>query len=372
MDARMQKRRMTSWVGKLFVALILMVSSQLQAAPICISWMTGMLPYNRYPTQLEAAQAVINWINAIGHPAAITGTDGVRFYYTWVDDYGHVVNSMFMTGCDAYGTPITITLSGGTEVEPSTLLPFNVVVKDQNGVVQSGKQVTITSTVQDGTGGHIHTDKRPKGILACASMGSSTCTLTTDGSGQAPFDFISTPVSGTHSITATCDGCSNTATANVDVKVKDLIPIPGSPLYALSDSNGVIGAIPGKHTDNHYLTSTAKGELNALARLYKTKINPKAILYLNDASLVWGGLFDVGSSTPWLSPHSLHDKGKSLDIRAANSGPNNEGAVSATDFQKFLKLAKENGFKMGLHCKNSSDTNYCLGQPNNRHIHVDF
>jgi hypothetical protein len=46
--------------------------------------------------------------------------------------------------------------------------------------------------------------------------------------------------------------------------------------------------------------------------------------------------------------------------------------VSATDFREFVKQANGSGFKMGLHCKNSSDTNYCLGQPNNRHFHVDF
>lgn len=272
---------------------------------------------------------------------------------------------------------LTITLLGGRITEPATLLPFNAVVQNQNGVAQSGKQVTITVDVTSGTGGHIHTANRPKGTFTCASAlgaSSAACTLTTDYSGQTPFEFVATPVSGIHTITATCTGCSNTATAQVNVKVEDLIPIPAAPqLYALQDSAGtVIGAVAGKHTANHYLTSAAVGKLNSLAKLYTTKINPQAILYLNDASLTWGGLFDVGSSTPWSSPHSTHDKGRSLDIRAANSGSNNEGAVSATDFRKFIGQANGKGFKVGLHCKNSSDTNYCLGQPKNRHFHVDF
>jgi len=266
---------------------------------------------------------------------------------------------------------LTIILEGGTTTEPSTLLPFNAVVKDQNGVVQAGKQVIITANAQDSTGGHIHTENRPKGIFTCGSMGSPwTCTLTTDNSGQAPFEFVATPISGTHTITATCAGCSNTETKSVDVKLNGLIPIPGSSRYALSDSKGVIGAVTNKHTANHYLTSTAITGLKGLANIYAA-VNPGAKLYLNDASLVWGGLFDVGS-TPWLSPHSLHDKGRSLDIRAANSGPNNEGAVPATLFLRFIEDAKKKGFNIGLHCKNSSDTNYCLGQPNNRHFHVDF
>jgi hypothetical protein len=228
--------------------------------------------------------------------------------------------------------------------------------------------------VLKGEGGHLHTANRPKGSFACSALydpGSATptCTLTTDGNGQAPFIFIPTAVSGTHTITATCNNCT-TATAPVNVKVDNLITIPASPLYALSDSNGVIGAIPGKHTDNHYLTETAIGKLGKLAGIY-VDVNPGAKLYLNDASLVWGGLFDVGA-TPWVSPHSLHDKGRSLDIRAANSGPNNEGSVPATLFSKFADTARKKGFNIGLHCKNSTDTNYCFGQPNNRHFHVDF
>jgi len=265
------------------------------------------------------------------------------------------------------------TNNGAYTILPSTALPLEAVVTDQNGVVQAGKQVTLTVDVQGGSGGHDHNENRPKGIFTCGSMGTSwTCTLTTGYNGQAPFIFVSTPVSGVHTITAACSGCGNTATAPVNVKVDNLIPIPASPLYALQDSTGaVIGAISGKHTANHYLTATAIGRLNALARLYKTSINPNKILYLNDASLVWGGLFDVGN-TPWMSPHSLHDTGVSLDIRAANSGPNNEGAVPDTVFSEFFIQTNKKNIKAALHCNGSTVTAVCFGIPYNRHIHVDF
>ena len=284
---------------------------------------------------------------------------------------------------------LTITLSGGSKVEPPNILPFSVVVKDQNGVVQPGTQVALTVDVQtldvqsgasgvlNGEGGHLHTANRPKGGFACSAQyapGSAlpTCTLTMDGNGEAPFIFISTAVSGAHTITATCNNCT-TATALVNVKIDNLITIPASPLYALSDSNGVIGAVPGKHTDNHYLTATAESSLNKLAKLYTTKINPNSILYLNDASLVWGGLFDVDVvNSPWSRPHAGHQKGTSLDIRAANSGPNNQGSVPTTLFKNFIDTAKKQGFSIGLHCENSSDTNTCLSLPNNRHFHIDF
>lgn len=386
MDVLMQQHRMKRWLVGMFVVLSLVTSCWAQAAATCVSWMNSNLPSNRYPTQLELAQAVISYLDSKNHNSSVlTGCDGVSScYYTWRSPYNGVVyNAMFGTWCTAYGAPISISIepvgtlpdNGTYSILPSATLPLNAVVKDQNGVVQGGKQVTITANVQDGTGGHLHAENRPKGVFTCSSSLTAppaTCTLTTDYSGQAPFIFVSTPVSGTHTITATCAGCGNTATAPVNVKVADLMPIPASPLYALTDLAGaVIGAIPGKHTANHHLTATAISKLGDLANIY-TKVNPNAKLYLNDASLVWGGLFDVGNSTPWSSPHSLHDKGASLDIRAANSGPNNEGAVPATLFAVFLDKSRRKGFKIGLHCRNSSDTTYCLGQPNNRHFHVDF
>lgn len=270
---------------------------------------------------------------------------------------------------------LIITLSGKNTMEPSTVLPFNVVVTDQDGVVQQGNKVTLKVEVQSGSGGHIHTENRPKGILSCdTSFGASagTCTLTTDYSGQASFNFISTPVSGTHTITATCEGCGNTATAPVNVKVDNLIPIPASPYYALQDSAGnVIGAIKNKHSDNHYLTKEAIRKLKDFAERYNETVLPYAKLYLNDASLVWGGLFDVGS-TPWTSPHEGHDRGMSVDIRAENSGGQYEGAVPMANFDDTIKVAAKAGARAALHCQGSTVTAVCLGIPYNRHFHVDF
>ena len=274
---------------------------------------------------------------------------------------------------------ITLTPAAPT-TEPSTLLSFNAVVKDQNGVVKPNKLVTIKADVQGGTGGHIHNENRPKGGFTCSSalgLSPASCTLTTDASGQAPFEFMATPISGKHTITATCDGCGNTETKSVDVMVSGLIPIPDAPLlYSLKDSKGVVGAIAGQHTANHYLTSTAIEQLVELANLYKTKINTKSVLYLNDASLEWGGLFDVSIDAPWSSPHILHDRGVSLDIRAENSGPNNEGAVPVTALLKFFTVADRNNFDAAMHCLDikgaSKIGSSCYGIPYNRHIHVDF
>jgi hypothetical protein len=390
MDRSKQRDRIARWLRRAALILSLVASCGVRATPLCINWRSGELPINDkgYPTQVQLGQAVINYFNSWYHYSfTLTSCDGVNTCYY---DYGNIHGASFAAVCVEYGTLLSISIqpaptsNGVYSILPSSTLPLEAVVKDQAGVVQANKMVSLTVSVQTGTsgvpngnGGHIHTDNRTPGILSCSTDGPGTqnsCALASDSSGSVPFLFIASPVSGSHTIRATCDGCGNTATAVVNVKVDNLIEIPTSPqLYALQDSSGkIIGAIPGMHTGNHYLTATAIDELKSLAILYTTRINPNAVLYLNDASLVWGGLFDVDSSKPWSSPHTLHDRGLSLDIRAANSGPNNEGTVPVSLFIKFMNEAKKLGFRIGLHCKNSSDTHYCLGQPNNRHFHIDF
>jgi hypothetical protein len=259
--------------------------------------------------------------------------------------------------------------------EPRGILALKAVVKDQFGLPKVGKQVTLTVEVQSGSGGHDHDVNRPKGEVCAQLFGcvqdSKGTQVATDGSGEAGFVFRAPPPAGEHTITATCTGC-NSASAEVKVMVPDLIPIPASQYYALQDLAGnVIGAIKNKHTDNHYLTAQSITKLEEFARKYQTEVLPGAKLYLNDASLVWGGLFDVGS-TPWASPHITHDKGRSIDIRAENSGPNNEGAVPTALFNDAIKAAARTGAKAALHCASSTKTSVCSGDPEFRHFHIDF
>lgn len=58
--------------------------------------------------------------------------------------------------------------------------------------------------------------------------------------------------------------------------------------------------------------------------------DPDIRLAVIDMSLPWGGLFDIDGN--WVSPHSLHRIGKSLDV-------NHEGV----DEIKLDKFAKEHG-----------------------------
>ena len=276
---------------------------------------------------------------------------------------------------------LTITLQGGSEVEPSNSLSLTAIVINQNDgqPPKNPVNLNISLKVDSTSAGHVHGDgARPRGGIANVKTCPSDAPCwsnPTNGNGMVAFSFNAPAASGTHTITASCDRCTNgSAPKTVNVKVAGLQTIPASRRYALQDSAGrVIGAISGKHSDNHYLTATAIGKLQDLANIY-TKINPGAKLYLNDASLVWGGLFDVGSR-PWSPPHSAHRRGTELDIRAQNSGPNNEGAVPAALFDKLSKGAKKKGIKAALHCTDKGVPIIgapCYGIPNNRHFHVSF
>jgi len=77
-------------------------------------------------------------------------------------------------------------------------------------------------------------------------------------------------------------------------------------------------------------------------------------LYLNDASLIWGGVFDLDAD--WEDPHEEHKRGSVIDIRANSK----TGAIPPINFDKFIKLAKYYGAHARIHSPGSS----------NQHFHV--
>lgn len=275
------------------------------------------------------------------------------------------------------------------DVEPGSSSTATVrVISVQTGLPRQGATVKIHLDVDSTSGGHDHGEggkRRNRGQISSGSCDiepggwnatpdSYRCTTGPDG--YASFTFIAPDASGKHTITATCISgyCGGQEAGWINVKVPSLWPIPAySQWYALQDSAGkVIGAVPGKHSDNHFLTSAAIKKLKTLANVY-AQISNGFPLYLNDASLIWGGLFDIGFN--WATPHAGHRRGTGLDIRAANSGPNNEGAVPTTLFDELAKGATDNKIKAKLHCTQNGVLKIgtiCSGIPNNRHFHVDF
>ena len=261
----------------------------------------------------------------------------------------------------------SISLSGGNEVEPSSgstinTLPFIATIKDRNGQPPTNPvSVKISLKVDDlKSGGHAHgTSDRPRGGIAnvqtCPSDDTCWSWESPANNGVVVFNFNPTETSGKYIITATCDGCRNTETAKVNVKVAGLKPIPPSGFYALYEADGsVIGAVKDRHESNHYLTTAAANKLLVIAINYHHFYPTDPVLYVNDASLMWGGVFDLDAD--WDMPHEEHRRGTVVDIRA-NS---NAGTIPSANFDTFIRLAKLSKVNAKIHSPGET----------NQHFHV--
>ncbi|MBU1426141.1 MAG: hypothetical protein KKH12_13255 [Gammaproteobacteria bacterium] len=296
----------------------------------------------------------------------------------------------------------TIEPTGTTARDVKTAQEFTATVTGSRNGVKSGATVTIRADVKANTGGHDHDDdNRPKGSLDSEKNAASPCgaanekqaciTGTTNGSGQFIFTFTSSQVSGEHTLTATCDLCAgNQDKAEVKVMVEGLETIPSSSFYTfIGDTD--------KHSDNHYLTPEAAAILWRIAVSYqmeqrfkladpvtKKRTKTPLVLHVNDASLKWGGRFDVYGN--WKAPHAEHMRGTVVDLRANGE----TGAISPGNFRKAEMLFSDQNTNYFLECtrdKKPSQTdpsppqhkrlrsNLCVSQldgsqDTNRHYHI--
>ena len=242
-----------------------------------------------------------------------------------------------------------IGLSGfPAEVEPGKKLENLQAQVTCVGKSPEGIAVTITSDVEDNSGGHKHIPGRRPAHAGTVSGGNVT-----DANGVVPFSFTAPAPAGDHTVTAKCvDGSCGEAVGSVWVGIKGLVSLYDTHLYKLVGSDDV-------HPNNHYLTNAASGSMVWLAELYRTRFPSDPVLHLNDASLERGGLFDIKytARTQWWSPpHEEHRKGTVIDVRA-NDAP---GAVPSRNHQVFTQLARRAGADASLH----SPGTY------NQHFHV--
>jgi hypothetical protein len=269
--------------------------------------------------------------------------------------------------------------TGGAEVEPSSgsainTLPFIATVLDQNTGQPPANPVTvkISLKVDPKSGGHDHgTSDRLRGGIAnvgtCISEDICWSWTSPANNGMVVFNFNVPEASGKYTISATCDGCTNNPqTATVSVKVKEADAAGWDSLSASPDYELVGGETGKAHSDNHYLTATARENLLATVGDYNTAYPAGPLLYLNDASLMWGGKFDISGT--WTGNHKNHRRGVVIDIRA-NQLPT---AIPLTRFNKFKRIAANNGAFADLHCAFPSRFSWaCWADTGpNRHFHV--
>ncbi len=242
------------------------------------------------------------------------------------------------------------------------------VTSIQTGQPKQGAVVRFRLDVDLTSGGHDHGEahgRRSRGTITSSSCvpesggAPDTYDCTTGPEGYTGFTFNAPDASGTHTFTATCisHACSGSKTVGINVKVDGLRPIPPSGLYALYEADGsVIGAVKDRHESNHYLTTTAANRLLAIAINYHHLYPKDPVLHVNDASLMWGGVFDIDTEADWNTPHEEHMRGTVVDIRANSRA----GAISPSNFDSFMRLAKLNKVNAKIHSPGET----------NQHFHV--
>lgn len=187
----------------------------------------------------------------------------------------------------------------------------------ENGNPKAGVTVGFGVGVEGFTGGHANGDlgsiPRPKGKLSKPSD-------VTDGNGEIKLTFFADEPAGLHAVVADCTpaGCTNKATHVVKVKVPDLIHIPPDtetpPRYTLVGNVGDAsnGYKTFQHNITHYLTEQSWSNLKTLISTFIDL--GWGQIGINDASLEWGGLFDIEGKWTTSGGHAEHRDGKQVDI----------------------------------------------------------
>lgn len=175
-----------------------------------------------------------------------------------------------------------------------------------------GATVRLELQVEPASGGHAHADepvRRPRGTLSGNGQSGEIITVPAG----SMFSYTAPVVAGDHTIEATCLDATRTCTQEgpkgVWVGIRNLQALQADPNYVLIKPNA-----DQNHPSNHYVSVTTQEKIQGLAADYRKRFPNDPPLYLNDASLVRGGLFDLGAN--WSSRprgHSTHRFGTDID-----------------------------------------------------------
>ncbi len=205
--------------------------------------------------------------------------------------------------------------------------PLNINVQDSSGLPVVGANISLTvERVSTKFGGHNHdastvaTSTRPLGAISkVADKGQGLYTAT----------YTATEFSAQDKVRAKVDfqGCSaNVVSPPITAQIFGLswLQVP-SPHVAIGGTVAHHGpnnkGNPTTPDNNHWVTLKTNNTMSYLMTLYSLSYG--AGLYINDASLPFGGKFDVKGN--WSGSHSLHRRGIDLDIRlydTANTSAN--------------------------------------------------
>ena len=189
----------------------------------------------------------------------------------------------------------------------------------ENGSPKKDVVVTFKVDVKAGSGEHGVTGGAVHDHRGRVEKHSGTVTPIsekTNANGEVQIKFQAPILAGTHTITATCDTCSNkTATKDVKVLVPDLVTLPADTRipknYILIGGDTPLGK---NHPDNHYFTEAARETLKDVTKFMFDF--GWGVVGVNDGSLHDGGLFDIKGL--WIPSHFEHRTGTEVDLSFIN------------------------------------------------------
>ncbi|MBI3585325.1 MAG: hypothetical protein HY096_15415 [Nitrospinae bacterium] len=227
------------------------------------------------------------------------------------------------------GTPVTFTATAvgirlELKLENEQLYPRETtgtpretkvyaIIKDTLGNKVTDKVYTINFSIEViESKGHEGHGKHPIDKAGKLSLPSS-CSTT---NGECSVTYTASEIAGREKINGVVSGYDSIMDSKeVTVKVSMLGALAVGDYWRLTGSEGTttVGKCSGKqitHSGNHHMTLATGYRIARMAQDYYEVTN--TIIGINDASIIWGGLFDVCGD--WEKPHKYHREGRSVDI----------------------------------------------------------
>lgn len=244
---------------------------------------------------------------------------------------------------------LRIALTGGEEVRPlgtGGMASVTLIARVTDATTpKAGVLVDFSVGVTGNSGGHEHDDpSRPRGSLSV--VGGAT-----DANGEIKVTFSAPEVAGVHTVKAACGRCTNNAvTKEVKVKVPDLLPVsPNAPqnadstfVYALTSVDKTHQGNGRYHHNQYYLTQQSQINLQSMIDAFAAE--GWGTVALNDASLYWGGRYDIyanwGQPAAAKEPHAGHREGREIDVSFARAGNPISAPKQKVFYDKFCKNKK--------------------------------
>lgn len=205
----------------------------------------------------------------------------------------------------------------------SSTTTATVIVSTTKPVPPDGCTINLKVEPVENSGGHNHNGNRPKGTLD-----HDTIIIPGSTSIVESVKYTSSEVAGEEKVIAEVN-VKKVGEAIIYVKVTDLYSMPGGN-YRFTGQRTA-------HPDNHYGRYYTVVNTRLLSeKFYKWFI---AMLGINDMSLKWGGLFDIGppDGSFWSPPHSSHRKGTSVDIDRQALGSNGWVRVDRVRIERLCR-----------------------------------